>query len=162
MSAPSSPPPRIGVPYRLKKEEVTGQADKLEKYLSAVRQAGAEAVPISLQLPVAELARLAETLDGFVLSGSPADVEPSRFGASRQPECNDSDPDRERTDFALLDHALAQHKPVLAICYGIQSLNVHLGGTLVQDIPKALGTRIDHEWDDEQGPSTLTHSTTRS
>jgi putative glutamine amidotransferase len=154
MSAPSSPPPRIGVPYRLKKEEVTGQADKLEKYLSAVRQAGAEAVPISLQLPVAELARLAETLDGFVLSGSPADVEPSRFGASRQPECNDSDPDRERTDFALLDHALAEHKPVLAICYGIQSLNVHLGGTLVQDIPKALGTRIDHEWDDEQGPDT--------
>jgi putative glutamine amidotransferase len=152
MTARSSPPPRIGVPYRTKKEEVTGQADKLEKYLAAVRQAGAEPVPVSLQLPPAELARLAETLDGFVLSGSPADVDPAQFGAPRQPECNESDRDRERTDFALLDHAFAQHKPVLAICYGIQSLNVHLGGTLLQDIPKALGTRIDHDWDDEQGP----------
>jgi putative glutamine amidotransferase len=154
MTARSSPPPRIGVPYRTKKEEVTGQADKLEKYLAAVRQAGAEPVPVSLQLPPAELARLAETLDGFVLSGSPADVDPAQFGAPRQPECNESDRDRERTDFALLDHAFAQHKPVLAICYGIQSLNVHLGGTLLQDIPKALGTRIDHDWDDEQGPDT--------
>jgi len=154
MTARSSPPPRIGVPYRTKKEEVTGRADKLEKYLAAVRQAGAEPVPVSLQLPPAELARLAETLDGFVLSGSPADVDPAQFGAPRQPECNESDRDRERTDFALLDHAFAQHKPVLAICYGIQSLNVHLGGTLLQDIPKALGTRIDHDWDDEQGPDT--------
>src|SRR5580658_5314292 len=154
MTARSSPPPRIGVPYRTKKEEVTGQADKLEKYLAAVRHAGAEPVPVSLQLPPAELARLAETLDGFVLSGSPADVDPAQFGAPRQPECNESDRDRERTDFALLDHAFAQHKPVLAICYGIQSLNVHLGGTLLQDIPKALGTRIDHDWDDEQGPDT--------
>jgi putative glutamine amidotransferase len=156
MSAPSSPVPRIGVPYRTKKEEVTGQSDRIEKYLTAVRQAGAEPVPVSLALSPAELGRLADTLDGFVLSGSPADVDPARFGAPRQPECAFSDPDRERTDFALLDHAFAQHKPVLAICYGIQSLNVHLGGTLVQDIPQALGTAIEHDWDDENGlPDTL-------
>jgi putative glutamine amidotransferase len=158
MSAPSSHPPRIGVPYRTKKEQLTDNGAKLEKYLSAVRQAGAEPVPVSLDLPAAELSRLAGTLDGFVLSGSPADVDPAQFGASRQPECNESDADRERTDFALLDHAFAEHKPVLAICYGIQSLNVHLGGTLLQDVPKALGTRIDHDWDDEQGegaPDTL-------
>jgi putative glutamine amidotransferase len=152
MSVPSSPPPRIGIPYRIKKEEVTGQSGKLEKYLAAVRQAGAEPVPVSLVLPPDELSKLAETLDGFVLSGSPADVDPAQFGASREPECNPADPDRERTDFALLDHAIAEHKPVLAICYGIQSLNVHLGGTLLQHIPKAVGTGIDHEWDDEQGP----------
>jgi len=154
MSVPSSHLPRIGVPYRTKKEEVTGQADKLEKYLAAVRQAGAEAVPVSLQLSASDLSRLAESLDGFVLSGSPADVDPAHFGASREPECNAADPDRERTDFALLDHAFAEHKPVLAICYGVQSLNVHQGGTLLQDIPKAVGARIDHDWDDEQGPDT--------
>ena len=161
MSAPSSHLPRIGVPYRTKKEQLSDNGAKLEKYLAAVRQAGAEPVPVALDLSTTKLAELAESLDGFVLSGSPADVDPAQFGASRQPECNESDPDRERTDFALLDHAFAEHKPVLAICYGIQSLNVHLGGTLLQDIPKALGTRIDHDWDDAQGeasPDNLHHA----
>jgi putative glutamine amidotransferase len=156
MTPPSNHSPRIGVPYRTKKEQVTGGTARIEKYLTAVRQAGAEPVPVSLQLSASELDQLAESLDGFVLSGSPADVDPGHFGAPRQPECAKADPDRERTDFALLRHAFAEHKPVLAICYGIQSLNVHLGGTLLQDIPKALGTEIDHDWDDEQAaPDTL-------
>jgi putative glutamine amidotransferase len=67
------------------------------------------------------------------------------------------DSDRERTDFTLLDHALADNKPVLAICYGIQSLNVFLGGTLVQDIPSEVGTVIEHEWEDEQGAPETFH-----
>jgi putative glutamine amidotransferase len=145
MTARSSPALRIGVPYRTKKEEVTGQTVRLEKYLAAVRQAGAEAVPVSLSLPTGEFRALAESLDGVVLSGSPADVDPARFGAPRQPECADADPAREDTDFALLEHAFAENKPVLAICYGIQSLNVYLGGTLIQDIAVSLGTRIKHD-----------------
>jgi putative glutamine amidotransferase len=152
----ASPSPRIGVPYRTKKEQVTSNTAKIEKYLAALRQAGAEPVPVALDLPASELHELAESLDGFVLSGSPADVDPAHFGALRQPECAPADPDRERTDFTLLKHAFAENKPVLAICYGVQSLNVHLGGTLLQDIPKALGTEIDHDWDDEQAaPDTL-------
>ncbi len=151
MSIPPSRGPRIGVPYRTKKEEVTGKFGKLEKYLTAVRQAGAEAVPISLQLDESELRQLAETLDGVVLSGSPADVDPVHFRAVRHTECADPDLDRERTDFALLEHAFVEQKPVLAICYGIQSLNVHLGGTLIQDIPSALGNEIEHEWYREEG-----------
>lgn len=151
MSIPPSRGPRIGVPYRTKKEEVTGQSIKLEKYLAAVRQAGAEAVPVSLQLGARELGQLAESLDGVVLSGSGADVDPAHFGAARHTECADPDPDRERTDFALLEHAFAEQKPVLAICYGIQSLNVHLGGTLIQDIPSVLGNEIEHKWHREKG-----------
>ena len=157
MTPPSNHSPRIGVPYRTKKEEVTGGTERIEKYLAAVRRAGAEPVPVSLQLSAPELDQLAESLDGFALSGSPADVDPMRFGAPRQPECATADSDRERTDFALLKHAFAEHKPVLAICYGIQSLNVHLGGTLLQDIPKALGTEIDHDWDDEQAAPDTPH-----
>src|SRR5262249_3672574 len=76
-----------------------------------------------------------ERLDGFVLPGSPADVEPSRYGAERRAETKKLDPARDRTDSAILDHAIAEHKPVLAICYGCQILNVHQKGTLVQDIP---------------------------
>jgi putative glutamine amidotransferase len=148
MSATSSLGPRIGVPYRTKKEEVTGPTAKLEKYLAPVRLAGAEAIPISLQLSAQRLRELADTLDGMVLSGSPVDVDPAHFRAAREPQSAEADPDRERTDFALLGHALAEQKPVLAICYGIQSLNVHLGGTLIQDIPAAISDRIEHDHED--------------
>ncbi len=151
MSPETSLRPRVGVPYRTKNEEVTGLSAKLEKYLEAIRQAGAEPVPVSLLLSPSELQRLAQTLDGVALSGSPADVDPSRFGAARQPECEDPDPDRERTDFALLEHAFAEHKPLLAICFGIQSLNVFLGGTLIQDIPSEIHAKIEHDWHREQG-----------
>ena len=158
MSPESSRGPRIGVPYRTKNEEVTGKSFKLEKYLDAVRQGGAEPVPVSLLLLPSELRQLAQTLDGVLLTGSPADVDPARFGAARRPECDDPDPERERTDFALLEHAFAEHKPVLAICFGVQSLNVFLGGTLIQDIPSELRTQIEHDWEREKGAPETFHA----
>lgn len=151
MAAENTPKRRVGIPYRIRKEELTGDFDKIKPYIEAVRRAGGEAVVISLGLSTAHLAKIALTLDAVLLSGSPADVEPSRFGASRHPECADPDPDRERTDCALLEHAFAERKPVLAICYGIQSLNVFLSGTLVQDIPSELRTPTQHDWDREGG-----------
>jgi putative glutamine amidotransferase len=158
MSSETSPRPRVGVPYRTRNEEVTGLAPKLEKYLEAVRQTGAEPVPVSLLLSPDELLRLAETLDGVVLTGSPADVDPAHYGAARRLESADPDPDRDRTDFTLLKHAFAEHKPVLAICFGTQSLNVFLGGTLVQDIPSEIGTMIEHEWEREKGAPETFHA----
>jgi putative glutamine amidotransferase len=143
--------PRVGVPHRTRKEEVRGQPDKLEKYQRAVRNAGAEPVPVSLRLSAEALKKLAETLDAVVLTGSPADVDPALFHKARLPQCEDPDPDRERTDFGLLVHAFSEHKPVLAICYGIQSLNVFLSGGLVQDIASELHTPIQHDWDSDQG-----------
>src|SRR6202034_1267503 len=97
MVAPPSHVPRIGVPYRTKNEQVTTKTDKIEKYLTAIRQAGAEPVPVSLELSASELGQLAESLDGFVLSGSHADVDPAHFGAPRPPECAAADLDREPT-----------------------------------------------------------------
>ncbi len=98
------------------------------------------------------LKREAENLDAFVLTGSPADVDPAHYGAKRHPAAADADAARERTDFTLLEHALAAGKPVLAICYGIQSLNVFLGGSLVQDIPTELGTKICHSPEEDELP----------
>jgi putative glutamine amidotransferase len=158
MSSETSPRLRVGVPYRTRNEEVTGPGAEIEKYLEAVLQAGAEPVPVSMLLSPDELLQLAPTLDGVVLTGSPADVDPAHYGAARQPECNDPDPDRDRTDFALLEHAFAEHKPVLAICFGIQSLNVFLGGTLIQDIPSDIGTTIEHEWECEKGAPETFHA----
>ncbi|MGA9569697.1 MAG: gamma-glutamyl-gamma-aminobutyrate hydrolase family protein [Candidatus Acidiferrales bacterium] len=152
MSAPPAHKIRIGIPYRTKKEELSNKRDAYDKYLAAVKYAGAEPVEISLGLTPEELQDLALTLDAVVLSGSPADVEPSLFHAARNPKTADPDAARERTDFALLDHAVTEQKPVLAICYGVQSLNVFLGGPLVQDIPSEIHTRIQHAWTGHEGP----------
>ena len=143
---------RVGIPYRTRKEELSNKRDAYDKYVAAVRSAGAEPVEISLGLSTAQLRDLASTLDAVVLSGSPADVEPSLFHAARHPKTAESDADRERTDFALLDHAVTEHKPVLAICYGVQSLNVFLGGSLIQDVPSEIHTKIQHAWTGHEGP----------
>jgi putative glutamine amidotransferase len=137
--------PRIGVPWRTSVEEMQGRRGAYQRYLRAVREAGGEAVEISLSLPPAELERMAESLDGFVLPGSPADVEPRRFGSARHARNANPDKRREHTDDRLLDHALVSGKPVLAICYGAQLLNVHLHGTLVQDIPSEMRNSMDHD-----------------
>ncbi len=137
--------PRVGVPWRNAKEEDDRNLAKIQHYYSAIEAAGGLAVPISLRLPVAELERLARTLDAVVLPGSSADVAPNRYGVPRHAACAEPDPQRERADYVLLDHALAASKPVLAICYGTQLLNVYLGGTLIQDIASELGTQIRHD-----------------
>lgn len=137
--------PRIGVPWRTAVEEMRGRRGAFEKYLRAVREAGGQPVEISLSLTPAELKRVAESLDGFVLPGSPADVEPRRFGSRGHAQNTPPDKRREHIDDGLLDHALVSGKPVLAICYGVQLLNVHLHGTLVQDIPSEIPHAMDHD-----------------
>jgi putative glutamine amidotransferase len=152
MSAEKAPKPRIGIPYRTRKEELSNRRDSYDKYVEAVEAAGAEPFEISLGLSTPELMKIAQDLDAIVLPGSPADVEPSRFHAARHAKCAEADPHREETDFALLGHAIAEQKPVLAICYGVQSLNVHQGGSLVQDVPSELHTKIRHSWPGHEGP----------
>jgi len=152
MSPAPAPKIRVGIPYRTRKEELSNKRDSYDKYVAAVAANGAEPVEISLGLTPEESQSLAQTLDAVVLPGSPADVEPSLFHATRHPKTAESDAARERTDFALLDHAVTEHKPVLAICYGVQSLNVFLGGALVQDIPSAIHTKIQHAWAGHEGP----------
>jgi putative glutamine amidotransferase len=145
--------PRIGVPWRTTAEEAANQRSKIDKYLRAVEHAGGEAVMLSLTLSTEALRREAENLDAIMLTGSPADVDPAHYGAPRHPATDYADAPRERTDFALLEHALAAAKPVLAICYGIQSLNVFLGGTLVQDIPTEVGTKVCHSPAEDELPN---------
>ena len=146
-SANKSEAVRIGVPFRTRDEEQAGAAKskKIEYYYCALRQAGAEPIPISLALDPPALRHLAESLDAFVLPGSPADVDPALYGAARDPQTHAPDPHRQAADRALLDHAFATGKPVLAICYGVQRLNVHLGGSLIQNISSEPGAHLQHE-----------------
>jgi putative glutamine amidotransferase len=151
MASQPTQKPRVGIPYRTRKEELSGERSKYNWYGEAVRLAGGEPVEISLGLAPDQLRARAETLDALVLPGSPADIEPTRYRAVRQSETAQSDPDRERTDSSLLEHAFAESKPVLAICFGVQSLNVFLSGPLIQDIPSEVRTEIQHSWAREQG-----------
>ena len=139
--------PRVGIPWRTMTEQEQQKRDKLEYYFQAVRRAGAEPTEIRLNQSPQDLAKQLKRCEAFVLPGSPEDVDPRRYGAARHPKTNWVDPHRDTTDSAILEHALATSKPVLAICYGCQNLNVTLGGTLYQDIPSELHTNLVHSRD---------------
>lgn len=142
--------PRVGIPWRTSQEERGKIREKLDFYFRAVRVAGAEPEAVSLEQSTRQLEEQLKNLDAFVLPGSPADVDPDRYGAARHPKTKTLDPNRDRTDTAILAHAFDAGKPVLAICYGCQILNVHLKGTLIQDIPDVRPNR----------PAPVPHGTT--
>ena len=108
-----------------------------------MRKAGGEPVLIPLS-DGEEQRHLISDMDAFVLPGSPADVEPAEYGAVNRGKSAPADLSREQTDRAILKHAFVEKKPVLAICYGCQLLNVYLGGTLIQDVRAELGTTMPH------------------
>jgi putative glutamine amidotransferase len=141
--------PRIGIPWRTSQEEVATNLPKIQNYADAVLQGGGEPVLLSLARPLDLHAELAE-LDGFVLPGSPADVSPTEYGASNRGQSAPPDLPREETDRAILGYAFGEQKPVLAICYGCQLLNVFLGGTLIQDLRTETATTIAHRRRDLQ------------
>jgi putative glutamine amidotransferase len=143
MSGPDSSRPRVGIPWRTSEEEAQGNRPKIANYEEAVRKAGGE--PVLIPLANRELQdRLIGGMDAFVLPGSPADVDPREYGQVNHGKSAPADLPREQADWAILQHAFAEKKPVLAICYGCQSLNVYLGGTLIQDVRSELGTMAAH------------------
>lgn len=153
MASASKPPskPLIGVPWRNAGEEAAQARGKLDFYLRSIEFAGGHAEVLTLQskdtFSREKVERMADMLDAVLLPGSPRDVDPMWFNARRHERTAESDPQREQTDFALLDCAFHARKPVLAICYGLQSLNVFLGGTLVQDIASEVPNALEHRKD---------------
>ncbi len=120
-------------------------------YGDAVQAQGAEPVAIPLHLAAQARAALAETCQAILLPGSPADVDPSRYGQELEEHTSPADPAREETDLSLLEHAYAARKPVLGVCFGCQILNVYHGGTLLQHLailpvnhPSARGVAVAH------------------
>jgi putative glutamine amidotransferase len=144
MPPKADPCPRIGVPWRTVEQERAGDTRYNRDYLQAVKDAGGEPVQVSLLLSPDKLASLAGTLDALVLPGSPADVNPELYSSKPHGKTAPPDVKRENTDIALLKNAFPAGKPVLAICYGTQLLNVHLGGTLMQDIPTETAGKAAH------------------
>lgn len=135
--------PIIGLPARM--DPGTDSQYLSRQYADAISAAGGTPVILPLLERPSAIRRLAESLDGILLTGSSSDVDPERYGERRETGCGPVQPLRDKTDFMLLEVALKNKKPVLAICYGMQSLNVFMGGTLIQDIPRSnVGTSIRH------------------
>jgi putative glutamine amidotransferase len=112
------------------------------RYAQAVL-GGVGAVPVLIP-PLGEpMLAVLEGLDGLLVPGSPSNVHPSHYegGVSETPDSHDLE--RDRTTLPLIRAAIGMGMPVLAICRGIQELNVALGGSLVQRVHERPG-RFDH------------------
>jgi putative glutamine amidotransferase len=110
------------------------------QYARAVEYAGGVPVKVPLRDSPAKVAQLVASCEGVLLPGSPADVNPQKYGEEAQADCAAADAAREAVDELLLQDASNLYKPLLGICYGFQALNVWRGGTLVQH----LKTGVDH------------------
>ena len=127
--------PLIGVTTSL----VSGQPRERLRYFHAVERAGGAPVLLAPGLDDA----LRKRMDGLLLSGG-GDVDPARYGEPRHPKTGDVSEARDELEIELVRRAVSSGLPVLAICRGVQVLNVALGGSLIQDIPSETGSRIIH------------------
>ena len=107
-------------------------------YVDAVRRGGGRPVLLPPGGTAAEAATTVADLDGLVVAGG-GDVDPSRYGAAMHPATGAPDAERDAWELAMLDCALEAGLPLLAICRGIQLLNVVRGGTLHQHLPHVVG-----------------------
>ena len=126
--------PRIAIPIP-KSDDPDYTSRALPQYEAAVEQAGGEPVRIPLDETTAQVMKLVGGCDAVLLPGSGADVDPAKYRAEKNPETAAADSKRDTVDELLLHDAYVTRKPVLAICYGLQALNVYRHGTLVQHIP---------------------------
>lgn len=111
-----------------------------EGYLNGVSQAGGEPRIIDyVDFPLDTVEALADALDGMVFTGG-KDVDPANYGAQPWPETGPVIPARDALEIPLLRALIARGKPILGICRGLQVINVALGGTLIQHVPKVYGT----------------------
>ncbi|HZC21789.1 MAG TPA: gamma-glutamyl-gamma-aminobutyrate hydrolase family protein [Candidatus Binatia bacterium] len=142
------PPPRIAIPMPHSTDLEYGER-AIPQYERAVVLVGGEPVRIPLDQSAAVVRNVIESCAGVLLPGSNADVDPARFKQAPSPHTAKPDPRRDEIDHLLLDDAYANRKPVLGICYGLQSLNVHCKGSLVQHIPDFLPeetrAKVNHE-----------------
>lgn len=105
--------------------------------------AAAGALPMLIPPEGEAMLAVLDRLDGLLLPGSPSNVEPARYGATEDLTPDRHDAARDSTTLPLIRAALARGLPLLAICRGIQELNVALGGTLYQQLHTLPG-RQDH------------------
>ncbi|MDX1933447.1 MAG: gamma-glutamyl-gamma-aminobutyrate hydrolase family protein [Capsulimonadales bacterium] len=141
--------PRIAVtPHRYR---LDGDMCLHPGYTDSVFRAGGWPIVLPLIPDANAYAEVLDLFDGFLLTGSEADVFPERYGKT-PPDNNYSDPERDTQDIVLLDHAKVTGKPVFGVCRGCQMMNVHRGGTLALHYSELAETSIEHAGKEFTGP----------
>lgn len=117
------------------------QNRRMSDYVESVRRAGGEPVEVAAggESPEQIVARF----DGIMLTGG-GDVDPTLYGEAPHETFQSAEADRDAFEIALTKAAIAAKVPFLAICRGMQLLNVAMGGTLIQDIPSQVPGALDH------------------
>ena len=139
--------PLIGIPCCFVPSDTSSFHKVHDKYVDAVLDA---AGGLPFLIPALgerlDVAATVERLDGLMLTGSPSNVDPARYGGPPPRESNQADPARDATTLPLIRACLEAGVPLLAVCRGIQELNVALGGSLHQHVEELPGKR-DHRSD---------------
>jgi putative glutamine amidotransferase len=117
-----------------------------QRYIHVLTAAGAIPWMIPLLPDDADTLRgIYDELDGLFLPGG-ADIDPANYGEERHPNCDHSDPARDRVELTMAEWALRDHKPTLGVCRGLQLLNLAGGGTLWQDLEAQRSSSIKHDY----------------
>ncbi len=132
--------PRVAIPVPHSADSEYAER-AFPQYVHAVKMAGGEPVRIPLNQSPADIVKLIERSDAVLLPGSKADIDPTNYDSSRDTRTAPADPARDTVDDMLLRDAYNLRKPILGICYGLQSLNVFRRGTLLQHIESP----VNHE-----------------
>ncbi|HET7321931.1 MAG TPA: gamma-glutamyl-gamma-aminobutyrate hydrolase family protein [Longimicrobiaceae bacterium] len=115
-----------------------------DRYVQALDRAGATSLLLTPAHDARSMQRILDLAGGLVLTGG-EDVDPARFGQEPHPTLQELCRERDEMEVRALEMALARGMPVIAICRGVQLLNVALGGTLYQDLPSQRGGDLKHE-----------------
>ncbi len=140
--------PLIGITTSITVGKEPERAYVNSAYLAAIQEAGGIPVPLPPQLAGQSLLELADRLHGLLLTGG-GDVDPATFGEPPHPTLYEVSPARDRLETTLVQRFMEARRPILALCRGIQVLNVALGGSLYQDVATDPGTEIQHQ---QSGP----------
>jgi putative glutamine amidotransferase len=157
---PDTQPPIIGVTCTTIEPEHVQRPPRLgqnQTYLQALVRAGAVPLLIPHLTNQALLRPLYELTDGLLLPGG-GDVAPARYGELSHEKCGPASFERDETELTLTCWAMNEGKPLLAICRGIQVLNIAQGGSLYQDIAAQVPSAEKHDWYPEYPRDLLSHS----
>jgi putative glutamine amidotransferase len=114
---------------------------KLEDYRQSILHTGGD---VRILEPAMTILDALNGIDGLLLTGG-EDVAPALYGEEPHPGLGDVNPERDAFELAIIGEARARHLPILAICRGVQVLNVAFGGSLVQDIPSEVPGALAHQ-----------------
>jgi putative glutamine amidotransferase len=158
---PAHDVPLVGLPACMRSINERTFHTANDRYINALIDAALLPVVIPAIGARIEICRVLDRLDGLLLTGSPSNVEPFHYAGEPSRPGTVHDPDRDATTLPLIREAVRRDLPILAICRGIQELNVALGGTLHQRVHELPG-RINHraQRDSPDGPYGPAHSVT--